>query len=104
MDSNFSSMPKVVQEGRRVINNIQKTSTLFLVKTIFSILLAVLYIVLGLQSGNIKMSYPFAAKHLYMIEWFVIGIPAAFLALQPNRDIVKGKFLPNVIKSTLPEL
>lgn len=102
MDSNFSSMPKVVQEGRRVINNIQKTSTLFLVKTTFSILLAVLYIILGMQAGSIKMSYPFAAKHLYMIEWFAIGIPAAFLALQQNREMVKGKFLPNVIKSTLP--
>lgn len=102
MDSNFSSMPRVVQEGRRVINNIQKTSTLFLVKTIFSILLAILYIILGLQNGNIKMSYPFAARHLYMIEWFAIGIPATFLALQPNREIVKGKFLSNVLKSTLP--
>src|SRR5690554_2559243 len=101
MDSNFSSMPRVVQEGRRVINNIQKTSTLFLVKTIFSILLAILYIILGLQNGNIKMSYPFAARHLYMIEWFAIGIPATFLALQPNREIVKGKFLSNVLKSTL---
>lgn len=102
MDSNFSSMPQVVQEGRRVINNIQKTSTLFLVKTTFSILLAVLYIILGLQVGPIKMSYPFAAKHLYMIEWFAIGVPATFLALQQNREIVKGKFLPNVVKSTLP--
>ena len=102
MDSNFSSMPKVVQEGRRVINNIQKTSTLFLVKTIFSILLAILYIILGLQSGPIKMSYPFTAKNLYMIEWFAIGIPATFLALQPNREIVKGKFLSNVLKSTFP--
>ena len=102
MDSNFSSMPQVVQEGRRVINNIQKTSTLFLVKTTFSILLAILYIILGLQVGAIKISYPFAAKHLYLIEWFAIGIPAAFLALQPNREIVRGKFLPNVAKSTLP--
>lgn len=102
MDSNFSSMPKVVQEGRRVINNIQKTSTLFLVKTMFSILLAIMYIILGVQEGLIKMSYPFNAKNLYMIEWFAIGIPAFFLALQPNRELVKGKFLPNVIKSTLP--
>lgn len=102
LDSNFSSMPRVVQEGRRVINNIQKTSTLFLVKTIFSILLTILYVILGLQNSSIKMSYPFAARHLYMLEWFAIGIPATFLALQPNTDIVKGKFLSNVLKSTLP--
>ncbi|MDD4001022.1 MAG: HAD-IC family P-type ATPase, partial [Bacilli bacterium] len=102
MDSNFASMPKVVQEGRRVINNIQKTSTLYLVKTTFSILLTIMYIILGIQTGAIRMSYPFSAKNLYLIEWFAIGIPSFFLALQPNRDIVKGKFLPNVIRSVLP--
>jgi len=102
MDSNFSSMPKVVNEGRRVINNIQRTSTLFLVKTVFAILLAIMYIILGMQNGPIRMSYPFDAKNLYMIEWFAIGIPAFFLALQPNTDLVKGKFLSNVIKSTIP--
>lgn len=102
MDSNFSSMPKVVKEGRRVINNIQKTSTMFLVKTLFAILLTIMYIILGLQNGPIKMSYPFNAKNLYMIEWFAIGIPTFFLALQVNHDIVKGKFLVNVVKSTIP--
>lgn len=102
MDSNFSSMPKVVQEGRRVINNIQKTSTLYLVKTIFSIMLTIMYIILGMQEGPIRMPYPFSAKNLYLIEWFAIGIPSFFLALQPNREIVQGKFLPNVIKSVVP--
>ncbi len=102
VDSNFSSMPKVVQEGRRVINNIQRTSTLFLTKTIFSILLAVMYIILGMQKGALNMGYPFTAKNLYMIEFFAIGIPATFLALQPNTEIVKGKFLQNVFRTTLP--
>lgn len=102
MDSNFSSMPRVVQEGRRVINNIQKTSTLYLVKTLFSILLTIMYIILGTQTGAIRMSYPFSAKNLYLIEWFAIGIPSFFLALQPNRELVQGKFLPNVVKSVLP--
>jgi cation-transporting ATPase E len=102
MDSNFSSMPKVVKEGRRVINNIQKTSTLYLVKTMFSIMLTIMYIILGVQAGPIRMSYPFSAKNLYLIEWFAIGVPSVFLALQPNTDIVKGKFLPNIIRSTLP--
>lgn len=102
MDSNFSSIPRVVQEGRRVINNIQKTSTLYLVKTLFSILLTIMYIILGRQTGAISMSYPFSAKNLYLIEWFAIGIPSFFLALQPNRELVQGKFLPNVVKSVLP--
>ena len=102
MDSNFSSMPRVVQEGRRVINNIQKTSTLYLVKTLFSILLTIMYIILGTQTGAIRMPYPFSAKNLYLIEWFAIGIPSFFLALQPNRELVQGRFLPNVVKSVLP--
>ncbi len=102
MDSNFASMPKVVAEGRRVINNIQKTSTLFLTKTIFSILLSILYIIFAMSNGPFRITYPFTAKNLYMIEFFALGIPAFILALQPNHEIVKGKFLPNVLKSTLP--
>lgn len=102
VNSTFSSMPEVVIEGRRVINNIQKTSTLFLVKTMFAILLTIMYIILGMQKGPISITYPFTAKHLYMIEWFVLGFPSMYLALQRNRQIVKGKFLSNVIKSTLP--
>ena len=102
VNSTFASMPEVVIEGRRVINNIQKTSTLFLVKTMFAILLTIMYIILGMQNGPISITYPFTAKHLYMIEWFVLGFPSIYLALQRNRSIVKGKFLSNVIKSTLP--
>lgn len=94
-DSNFSSMPKVVGEGRRVINNIQRTSTLFLVKTIFAVLLSVMYLA-------IKHPYPFSPNQLTLIEWFAIGVPAFFLALQPNREQVKGKFIVNVLKTTIP--
>ena len=95
MDSNFANMPKVVNEGRRVINNIQKTSTLFLVKTMFAITLTIMYLIL-------KEDYIFVPKNLSMIEWFAIGVPAFFIALQPNTSQVKGKFIVNVIKSTLP--
>jgi len=102
VNSNFSSMPEVVIEGRRVINNIQKTSTLYLVKTMFAILLTIMYIIFGMQKGAISITYPFTAKHLYMIEWFALGIPSVYLAIQKNNDLVKGKFLSNVIKSTLP--
>lgn len=68
----------------------------------FAILLTIMYIILGMQKGPISITYPFTAKHLYMIEWFVLGFPSMYLALQRNRQIVKGKFLSNVIKSTLP--
>lgn len=95
IDSKFSSMPKVVKEGRRVINNIQMTSTLFLVKTVFSVLLTIMFLALGAL-------YPFEPIQLIMIEYFAIGIPAFFLALQPNDAPVKGKFIINVLKTTLP--
>lgn len=96
MDSNFASMPKVVAEGRRVINNIERTSTLFLVKTLFAILLTILYLVLP------NKDYPFAPNQMLIIEFCIIGIPSFFLALQPNTEKVTGKFLSNVIRSILP--
>lgn len=95
IDSKFSSMPKVVKEGRRVINNIQMTSTLFLVKTVFSVLLTIMFLALGAL-------YPFEPIQLIMIEYFAIGIPSFFLALQHNDAPVKGKFIINVLKATIP--
>src|SRR5690554_3625028 len=102
LDSNFSSMPKVVAEGRRVINNIQRTSTLFLVKTIFTILLTIMYLLLGYFTTSQITTYPFEPSQLILIETFVIGIPGIFLALQHNTEKVKGKFIANVMKRTLP--
>jgi cation-transporting P-type ATPase E len=95
LDSNFSSMPKVVSEGRRVINNVQRVSTLFLTKTIFSFLLAVIAIA---RQGV----YPIQPSQLVLIDYLVIGIPSFFLALEPNSKQVKGKFLFNIIKAALP--
>jgi len=95
LDSNFSSMPKVVSEGRRVINNVQRVSTLFLTKTIFSFLLAIVAII---RSGY----YPISPSQLVLIDYLVIGIPSFFLALEPNNRQVKGKFLLNIIKAALP--
>lgn len=95
LDSNFSSMPKVVSEGRRVINNVQRVSTLFLTKTIFSLLLAIVAIV---RNGN----YPIRPSQLVLIDYLVIGIPSFLLALEPNNRLVKGKFLWNIIKAALP--
>ncbi len=95
MDSNFSSMPAVVAEGRRVINNIQRTSTLFLVKTIFTILLTILYLCLG-------TNYPFEVSQLLLIEALIIGFPATIISLLPNKEKVQGRFISNVLKSALP--
>jgi len=107
MDSNFASMPKVVKEGRRVINNIQKTSSLYLTKNLFAIFLAVMYIIIGFttKSGSgeeVNLGWPYEAKNLYLIELFVLGFATFALALQPNNEIIKGKFLKNVIKDILP--
>ena len=95
LDSNFSSMPSVVAEGRRVVNNIQKSSSLFLMKTVFAICISIF--VLCMNS-----TYPFSPIQFIMLEMFVIGLPSFFLALQPNTNPIKGKFLSNVAKNTLP--
>ena len=102
LDSNFASMPKVVAEGRRVINNIQQTASLYLVKTLFTMIIAVLAMVgfLGKYSGD--NSYPFISSQLMLIEMFAIGIPSFMLALQPNKKRVQGHFLLNVIRKSLP--
>ncbi len=97
MDSNFASLPKVVSEGRRVINNIQRVSTLFLTKTIFSTLLLFLVIILPFMS-----SYPLDPGQLYMIDFLVVGIPSFFLALEINRNRIEGSFIKNVLRTALP--
>lgn len=95
LDSNFSSMPSVVAEGRRVVNNIQKSSSLFLMKTLFTIIISVMVLIWG-------KSYPFSPVQFMVLEYFVIGLPSFFLALQPNHNIIKGKFISNLLKNALP--
>ena len=95
LNSDFSSMPETVIEGRRVINNVQKASSLFFMKTIFSIVLSVLVLVFGLQ-------YPLEPIQLFMLETFVIGIPSFFLAFLPNDKPIEGKFIYNLFKNALP--
>lgn len=99
LNNNFSSMPSVVQEGRRVINNIQKSSSLFLMKTFMSIALSIIYLVLSFTSG---LEYPLQPKNLMLLEVFVIGIPSFFLAMQTNKNRIQGKFITNVISRCLP--
>ena len=95
LDSNFASMPSVVAEGRRVVNNIQKSSSLFLMKTVFAICISIF--VLCMQKP-----YPFSPIQFILLETLVIGLPSFFLALQPNTKPIKGRFLSNVAKNTLP--
>jgi len=105
MDSNFNSMPSVVQEGRRVINNIEKSSALFLMKTLMTILLTALVlinIVLPPEIIGWMREYPLQTNNLLMFELFVVGVPSMFLALQSNKEIIKGKFLYNVLSQSVP--
>ena len=95
LDSQFSAMPAVVAEGRRVINNIQRAASLFLVKNIFSFLLT-------LALMFVDFPYPLQAIQLSLISTLTIGIPSFFLALEPNYARVNGKFMLNVIRRAMP--
>jgi len=95
VDNDFASMPKVVAEGRRSINNLQRSASLFLVKTLFSMALALLFILLPWQ-------YPYQPIQMTLISAFTIGIPSFVLALEPNRDRIKGHFLENVVVKSIP--
>lgn len=95
LDNNFGSLPKVVQEGRRCINNLQRSASLFLIKTIYNTLFALLFMIIPAQ-------LPFIPKNLTLIGYITIGPPAFVLALEPNNDIVKGRFLPKVIRDACP--
>lgn len=96
LDSNFASMPLVVAEGRRSVNNLQRSGTLFLVKTIYSFILAFLFIFLPIP-------YPFQPIQLTLISTLSIGTPSFLLALQPNTDIIKGGFIRNILRTSLPQ-
>lgn len=95
VDSDFASMPKVVAEGRRSINNLQRSASLFLVKTLLSIAAALLFIAAPWQ-------YPFQPIQMTLISAFTIGIPSFVLALEPNRERIRGRFLGNVIVRSIP--
>lgn len=95
LDSNFASMPKVVGEGRRVINNIERASSLFLTKTALSVALQLILVFMG-------AALPLEPIQLSFISFFCIGIPSFFLALEPNNNRIKGSFLVNVSKRVIP--
>lgn len=95
LDNNFKHMPFIVNEGRRVINNIQRAASLFLVKTIFSLILAILTLFLNSR-------YPFVPIQLTLISSLTVGIPSFFLALEPNHNRIKGNFVINVLSQAAP--
>lgn len=95
LDNDFSRMPSVVMEGRRVVNNIQRSASLYLVKNIFSMLLAVFSMIF-------MINYPLEPSQISLISMFTIGIPSFVLALEPNKDRIQGHFMTNVLLKALP--
>ncbi|MBD5511744.1 MAG: cation-translocating P-type ATPase [Lachnospiraceae bacterium] len=95
LDSDFARMPNVVLEGRCVVNNIQRSASLFLVKNIFSLLMA-------LFSAIFALTYPLEPSQISLISMFTIGMPGFFLALEPNKNRIEGHFMTNVIAKALP--
>ena len=95
LDSDFGRMPYVVYEGRQVVNNIQRSASLFLVKNIFSLLMAIF-------SAIFAITYPLEPSQISLISMFTIGLPGFLLALEPNRNRIEGNFMANVMLKALP--
>lgn len=105
LNNEFGSLPDIVGQGRRVINNLQRTCSLFLTKTIFSISLNIFFLLFGLFSRNSMTGpilWPFSTNHFYVWELITIGTSSFFLALEPNNERLKGHFLMNIFKKALP--
>ena len=95
LDSDFAHMPQIVNQGRRIINNVERSATLFLVKNIFSLLLSIFSII------NVLV-YPLQPSQISLISMFNIGIPAFFLAMEPNNQRIRGNFLRKVVCKAMP--
>ena len=95
LESDFSKMPDVVMEGRKVVNNLERSGSLFLVKNIFSLIMSSMTIFLGI-------TYPLKPAHISLISMFTIGLPGLCLSQIPNRELIKGKFMTNILLKALP--
>lgn len=96
LDNNFASMPRIVAEGRRSINNLQRSSSLYLVKTLYATLLSLLFLI------PFVGQYPFSSNNITLVGIATIGVPSFFLALEPNKERVRGHFMRNTIAKALP--
>ncbi|WJZ02036.1 HAD-IC family P-type ATPase [Corynebacterium freiburgense] len=95
LDNRFASLPHVVAEGRRVIGNIERVANLFLTKTVYSVLMALIFAIVGIK-------FPFQAIHVTVTAWFTIGIPAFILSLAPNYERARPNFVPRVLRFAVP--
>ena len=99
VESDFNALPDIVGEGRRVVNNLQRTSSLFLVKTIFAMVTTLVFLI---TNATIGVKYPFEATHFQLWSGINIGIAAFFLALEANQEPIVGNFIVNVFRKAIP--
>lgn len=95
LESDFAKMPDVVMEGRKVVNNLERSGSLFLVKNIFSLLMSVITLIFGI-------TYPLKPAHISLVSMFTIGLPGLCLSQIPNKELIKGKFMTNILLKALP--
>ena len=95
LESDFARMPDVVTEGRRVVNNLERSGSLFLVKNVFSVLTATMAIILSI-------TYPMIPAQVSLVSMFTIGVPAFLLSLAPNHDLIRGRFVSNILRRSVP--
>ena len=101
MDDSFSNLPKVVAEGRRVVNNIQSATSMYFMKTVYVIVINILLVILHFGFGK-TMQSPLTNKSVMLMDWVIVALPTMFLALQPNEKLIKGSFFGNILKRCLP--
>ena len=102
LNSNFSRLPAVVDEGRRVVNNLQRTASLFVTKTIFAFSLTLIFTLASIIKKDPTIQYPFITNHLYLWEIVTSGMAAFFIALEKNSEKIQGSFLGNIFKKAVP--
>ena len=101
MDDSFSNLPKVVAEGRRVVNNIQSATSMYFMKTVYVIVINIILVTLHFAFGR-TMQTPLTNLRVTLMDWVVVALPTMLLALQPNERLIKGNFFANVLKRCLP--
>ena len=101
MDDSFSNLPKVVAEGRRVVNNIQSATSMYFMKTVYVIVINIILVTLHFAFGR-TMQTPLTNLRVTLMDWVVVALPTMLLALQPNEKLIKGNFFGNVLKRCMP--
>ncbi len=102
LDSDFDHLPEIVKEGRRSINNLQRTGSLFLSKTMFAMFFSILFLLISVILGNSSLRYPFLVNNMYLWEFLGIGLTGIVLSLEPSHEPIRPGFLRNIFRKAIP--